>query len=306
VAVMQGACAIVGERNWHVAMSEVTTSHWTVEQDVRAYARHGYAGIELWLNKLAGKGARYDVLPEGEVPNSEVEALASELARAQLQPCSIICAGGFTAPERERWLGRVQHLRWALRLAGRVGARVLVVVPGDLCGAPRATAIRRTVDALAEGLEDAHRYGVDIAVEPLRPVHTDFVNTIPDAVEIVEVLDDERCGLCIDTYQVWRGEKEREVVIGEIGASAPWAKHVQVADSRAVPTSKEDRLVPGEGVLPLGAMLRPLVEKGYAGWMAVEIMSRDLWNADYDELLERCKRGMKRVAWEVVGERTEA
>ena len=131
------------------------------------------------------------------------------------------------------------------------------MVPGDLNGLSRPEAVDRTSQALHEALPHAHRHGVDLAIEPLRPVHTDFVNTIPQALEIVERLDDPRCGVCIDTYQVWRGETERASVIAEIGAAARWARIVQVADSGPVPRSKEDRFVPAEGVLPLPEMLAP-------------------------------------------------
>ena len=55
----------------------------------------------------------------------------------------------------------------------------------------------------------------------------------------------------MDTFQVWRGDEEREQVIHEIREAGPNTQIVQVADSRVEPRSKENRLVPGKGVLPL-------------------------------------------------------
>jgi sugar phosphate isomerase/epimerase len=276
-------------------MSEVTTFNWTIDEDLEGYARHGWAGIEIWLNKAARNGAAYDTLPAGELDPAAVRDLASSLSRARLEAVSVVCAGALTETQDELWQARVAHLRFAIRFAAEIGASVVLVVPGDLGPLSRTEAIRRTVGSLREGLPDAHRLGVDLAIEPLRPVHTDFVNTIPQALEIVESLDDSRCGLCLDTYQLWRGDDERAAVIGEITQAAAWARIVQVADSRPVPLSKEDRLVPAEGVLPLEEMLAPLFASGYDGWLAVEIMSRQLWAGDYDELLERCRVGMASV-----------
>jgi sugar phosphate isomerase/epimerase len=280
---------------WPVAMSEVTTFNWTIDEDLAGYARHGFSGIEIWLNKAARNGAPYDKLPAGEVPLSAVQELTDALVGTGLQAVSVVCGGALTEPDDERWRSRVEHLRFAIGFAGAIGAQCLLVVPGDLNGLSRPEAVERTSQALHEALPHAHRHGVDLAIEPLRPVHTDFVNTIPQALEIVERLDDPRCGVCIDTYQVWRGETERASVIAEIGAAARWARIVQVADSGPVPRSKEDRFVPAEGVLPLPEMLAPLFAGGYRGWLAVEIMSRELWAGDYDELLERCQTGMAAV-----------
>ena len=58
--------------------------------------------------------------------------------------------------------------------------------------------------------------------------------------------------------------------------------------------------MPGEGVLPLDGMLGALFATGYDGWLAVEIMSTELWQTDYDDLLERCRVGMRAVVEEAI------
>ena len=121
----------------------------------------------------------------------------------------------------------------------------------------------------AKGLADAHEHSIDLAIEPLRPVHTDIINTLPQALEIVTAVDDPRCGVCMETFQVWRGDEEGEQVLHEIREAGPDTQIVQVADSRVEPRSKEDRLVPGEGALPLAEMLGCLFSTGYDGWLAV-------------------------------------
>ena len=278
-----------------LAMSEVTTFNWSLDDDLAAYARHGFPGIELWLNKAARNGADYDVMPSGELPPAAIAELIRDLDAAGLEAASVVCAGALTESEDDAWQRRIAHLRFTIRFAGQVGASCVLVCPGDLLGATRSAAIERTVVALRSCLEDAHEHSVDLAIEPLRSIHTDFVNTLPHALEIVSAVDDPRCGVCMDTFQVWRGDGDREAVISEIVEAAPYTRIVQVADSRVEPRSREDRLVPGEGVLPLGGMLGALFATGYDGWLAVEIMSTDLWRSDYDELLERCRIGMRAV-----------
>jgi sugar phosphate isomerase/epimerase len=276
-------------------MSEVTTYGWPIEMDLAAYSRHGYKGIEIWLNKVARNGAPYYEVPSGQLSPGIVRDLVSDLAGSGLQAVSVVCAGLLTEPDDDEWQARVQHLSFTVRLAADIGASCVLVVPGNLHGTSRRRAVERAASALQEVLPTADRAGVDLAIEPLRPVHTDFVNTIPHALEIVELVNDRRCGLCLDTYQLWRGDEERDDVIREIGEAAAWARIVQVADSPPVPRSTEDRKVPGEGVLPLAEMLAELFVRGYDGWLPVEIMSTELWGGDQDELLARCRAGMADV-----------
>jgi len=278
-----------------LAMSEVTTFNWTIDQDLASYARHGFPGIEIWLNKAARNGAAYDTLPQGDLDARTIDELAHDLNDAGLQAVSVVCAGGLTESDTRGRQERIAHLRSTVEFAAKIGASCVLVVPGDLQGASRSASVKRTTSAIREGLADAHKYSIDLAIEPLRPVHTDFVNTLPQALEIVTAVDDPRCGVCMDTFQVWRGNQESDRVLHEIREAGPHTQIVQVADSRVEPRSKEDRLVPGEGVLPLAEMLGGLFSTGYDGWLAVEIMSTELWAINYDLLLERCRTGMEAV-----------
>jgi sugar phosphate isomerase/epimerase len=283
-----------------IAMSEVTTFKWSIDQDIEGYARHRFPGIEIWLNKVARNGAPYDTLPAGEIEDTAIERLVGDLDTAGLEVASVVCAGGLTAPDDRRRTQRISHLRFTVRFAAAVGAEAVLVVPGDLDGADRPRAIERASSALREALPDAHRFGVALSIEPLRPVHTDFVNTLPQALELVAAVDDPQCGICMDTFQVWRGAEERDEVLREIREAAPCTQIVQIADSLPEPRSKEDRLIPGEGVLPLDHMLAQLFATDYKGWLAVEIMSTELWAGDYDDLLARCRVGTEMVVEEAL------
>ena len=212
-------------------MSEVTTYGWTIDQDLAGYARHGYKGIEVWLNKVARNGAPYDQLPAGELSSSVVQELVRRLTSTGMRAVSVVCAGGLTAIDDYEWEARVEHFEFTIRFAAEIGASCVLVVPGDLHGMPRSAAVRRAARALTTVLPMAHRLEIDLAIEPLRSVHTDFVNTIPQALEVLEIVDDRRCGLCLDTYQLWRGEDDRAAVVQESAkpphghASCRWPIH---------------------------------------------------------------------------------
>ncbi len=155
-----------------LAMSEVTTFNWTIDQDLASYAGHGFPGIEIWLNKAARNGAPYDTLPVGELDAGTIDELAHDLEDAGLQAVSVVCAGGLTESDSPAWQERIAHLRFTVQFAAKIGASCVLVVPGDLQGTSRSASVERTASAIREGLADAHEYSIDLAIEPLRPVHT--------------------------------------------------------------------------------------------------------------------------------------
>jgi sugar phosphate isomerase/epimerase len=50
-------------------------------------------------------------------------------------------------------------------------------------------------------------------------------------------------------------------------------------------------MVPGEGVIPWGPILRAVEATGYRGYYDVEIFSDDVWREDFVDVLRRCKEG---------------
>lgn len=58
----------------------------------------------------------------------------------------------------------------------------------------------------------------------------------------------------------------------------------------------DDRMAPGEGILPLVEILRALDEIGYRGFYDVEIFSEDVWRSDYD-VTPRKRRAFFDATW---------
>ena len=146
----------------------------------------------------------------------------------------------------------------------------------------------RTLRRLSEIAVDV---GVKLAVEPLHPRDTDFVNTLGEAIELIERVNHEACGVFIDTWQL----RETPDMLSEIRCAAGRIYGLHVADSPATLRSNEDRFVPGEGVDPLVEIVGAVLDTGYDGWIDVEIMSRELWALDYHDVLSRCSAGITAI-----------
>jgi 2-keto-myo-inositol isomerase len=65
---------------------------------------------------------------------------------------------------------------------------------------------------------------------------------------------------------------------------------VHVNDMPQVPGPGIDRKIPGDGIIPLKEILSSIDATGYNGFYDVEIMSDQVWQLDYVELLKEIKK----------------
>ena len=98
----------------------------------------------------------------------------------------------------------------------------------------------------------------------------------------------------LDCYHFWTGLSKMEDLDGlrpgELG-------HVHFQDTPDMPRELLDtvsRVIPGDGVCPLGAILRKLAEKGYKGPLSVELFLPKFQQADpfevAREIRQKCER----------------
>ena len=57
----------------------------------------------------------------------------------------------------------------------------------------------------------------------------------------------------------------------------------------------DGRLPPGEGAGPLGEIVARVLNKGYAGYFVVEVLSQGLWRENPLEVARRCHAGAVKV-----------
>jgi sugar phosphate isomerase/epimerase len=165
--------------------------------------------------------------------------------------------------------------------------------------------IKRLAEASAEA-------GVMLAIEPFHASQRDtfsFVNSIPDALELLAEADVDGLRLLFDTWHL--GDAPQ--IEAEIAEHASLVACVHVSDRRRPTRAEFDRVLPGEGVLPLPQLFRALGESGYDGYYEVEIFSDDgtfgealpdsLWALDPAVVAGRARSTFDRVwrdAWPTV------
>jgi D-psicose/D-tagatose/L-ribulose 3-epimerase len=158
------------------------------------------------------------------------------------------------------------YLRACIDIAARVGAGA---VGGPIYSAVGRTRLldaderRRTIARLVRNLaplaEAAAAQGVVLAMEPLNRFETSLINTVEQALEVVEAVDSPGLGILLDTFHMSIEEKDLAAAIRLAG---PRLGHFQASGS--------DRGAPGNDHLDWVSIAEAIVEVGYGGPICIE------------------------------------
>jgi len=171
-----------------------------------------------------------------------------------------------TSPDDAVRARTVEVMRRLVDFCADVGGKVLVHgSPGQRAipaGETRETAIARARDSFARVADDAQRAGVVYCIEPLATTETPVINTIAEAVAIVDAIGSPGLRTMVDCAAAGRMEPEPLAAVLDRWLPTGRIAHVQVNDP--------NRRGPGEGELAFAPILAALKRNGYAGVVAVE------------------------------------
>ena len=151
-------------------------------------------------------------------------------------------------------------------LCAQMGGRYLVHgSPAQRCPQPgqsHADALARATEAWVFAGEHAGRLGLHYCIEPLGRDQTQVVNTVAEAVAIVEAAGLPGLKTMLDTSSAGATEAEPLPALIDRWWPSGHLAHVQLND--------RNRRGPGQGDDRFGPILAALKRQGYAGWLAME------------------------------------
>jgi sugar phosphate isomerase/epimerase len=263
-----------------LSMNEMTTYRWSFLEDVLSYREAGLESIGVWRPKLVDFGE---------------ERGAELLAESGLSVSSLSWVGGFTGAHGYSFLESLDDACEGVRQAAAIQAAYLIVVSGDRGGFTHKHARRLVLDALRRLGDLAGETNLQIALQPLHArfaKELTFLTGLDEILEFLSICDHPQVGIAFDVYHLW----QEPGLMGRIPELAPFVKTVQLSDGREAPRSDHDRCLLGDGAIPLARILGGLQDAGYQGFFDVQILSEELWNSDYWEILERCQSDFQMLA----------
>jgi sugar phosphate isomerase/epimerase len=198
-------------------------------------------------------------------------------AVATILPCEMLGKVGPRDPAR-----RVAMICKSIFRLARFDPLSVLVITGPLGDLDPGPAHRIVIEGLREIADAARSAGVRAGLEPINPIQREtlsFVNSIADAVNLLNNSGLEDVGIQADTYNMWFEAPS------DLAAIAHRVTGLHVADMPKQ-IGRTDRVLPGEGGTRSAALASALLGAGWNnGFLDVEIFStpQRFWGLPVDE-----------------------
>jgi sugar phosphate isomerase/epimerase len=250
-----------------VSLSAISTFEWGLDADVAFYERAGITAIGASLAKLEAAG---------------LDAGAKRLRDAGLRITNLIGLGPFRLDDPSQWPEQRSRVEQALDAAEAVGAECMILTTGPAGQLTWEDAADALEDALGPVIEAAATRGLPFGLEHTNSLRVDvgFVHSLADAVDLARRLG---IGVCVETNACWAERRLGET----IAAGVDRFRVVQVSDFAIGTLSTPNRLVPGDGDIPLARILGQVLAAGYEGCFDLELIGPRIDDEGYESACTR-------------------
>ncbi|WP_164102591.1 sugar phosphate isomerase/epimerase family protein [Candidatus Laterigemmans baculatus] len=248
------------------AICNETFGDWPLDRALAFAAEAGYTGWEIApfmlgpdIYELSGtQRAEY----RGAVVGAGLEVVGLHWLLAKTEGYHL------TSPDARVRKQTAEYLGELARLCHDLGGSVMVL------GSPQQRQVADTLtmdeaymhaaNVLRAVVKTLEETGVKLALEPLGPAETNFMNTAADARRLQEMVGSDAIGLHLDMKAM---SSEAEPMPELIRANRDWLLHVHANDANG--------RGPGMGEVPVAPVLETLQEIGYDGWISVEVFDHE-------------------------------
>jgi sugar phosphate isomerase/epimerase len=263
-------------------VSAISTFHLSLPGDLAFWETHGIDNVGVSVAKLEAFGWE------------EGTRLVAEAVASGLRVVDLIGLSPFHLAKPQHWDAQRDRLVHALDTAAAVGAPCIVFTTGPFAPLTWDEAADALEYALAPVLHEARNRNIDVALEHTNSLRVDvgFVHTLRDAIDLARRLD---TGVCMELNACW-AERGLDATIR---AGIDRIRLVQVSDFRVGTIASSQRLVPGDGDIPVRRVLGDLLDAGYAGAFELELIGDAIVEEGYDEAVTRAVRNLDALLTEL-------
>ena len=244
---------------------------WTGFRNIGTVIDAGYDYMEIRLDDLSQKS--------DEDFAAIVETFSSSAIKAECVNCFFPGGLRLTGPDVDFDALR-EYSEKAINRAAALGSKLAVIGSGSARRIPdgfdREKAFDQFVKLLGMVGDLAAEQGITLVIEPLNYDETNFINTIPEAIELCKKINRPNVKVVADLFHMGRVEDPAELIISE----KEYIGHIHLA--RVI-----DRDMPYEEDVPqLKEWAKIIKESGYS---AGKITLEGLFNPNLKECLERVR-----------------
>jgi sugar phosphate isomerase/epimerase len=250
-----------------VSLSAISTFGWDLDADLAFYERAGVTAIGASLAKLQAAG---------------IELGARRIRDAGLRVTNLIGIGPFRLDDQGQWDAQRDRVRGALDAAEALSAECLILTTGPAGQLTWEDAADALDSALTPVIEDARGRGISFGLEHTNSLRVDvgFVHSLADVVDLARRLG---IGVCVETNACWAERGLNETIRDAVDTF----RIVQVSDFAIGTLSTPNRLVPGDGDIPLERIVSQMLDAGYEGCFDLELIGPRIDEEGYEEACTR-------------------
>jgi sugar phosphate isomerase/epimerase len=251
-------------------VSAISTFGLALDEDLEFWARHGIGTVGVSVAKLERFGWE------------EGTKLVADAVGHGLRVANLIGLGPFHLADPSQWSTQQARLVHSLDTAEAVGAECIVFTTGPFAPLTWEDAADALETALGPVLSEAHARGIPFAIEHTNSLRVDvgFVHTLHDAIDLARRLD---TGVCMEMNACWAERGLAETIRSGIDR----IQLVQVSDFKVGTVASSQRLVPGDGDMPIARILGELLAAGYPGVFDLELIGAAITDEGYDAAIPR-------------------
>jgi len=247
---------------WKFAICNETFKDWPFDKAFAFAAQCGYRGLEIAPFTISpyvtdiSTADRARVRRQAEQAGLEVVGLHWLLAKTK----------GFhlTSPDKTVRRKTAEYFGHLAQFCAELGGKILVLGSPQqrslLAGVSRSEAMKYAADVLRDVLPKLEALDLVLALEPLSPKETNFMNTAADAEELIGLVGSPRCRLHLDCKAMCSETTPIPELIRR--------HHRMLAHFHANDANLQG---PGFGKLDFVPIFKALREVRYTGWVSVEV-----------------------------------
>lgn len=223
--------------------------------------------LQQVLRGLASVGVHEYVLPWSLLEEAGIALVHDLLEETSSRLRSIIVPSFFNLADRAQSDHDDARLRAAIDAAVVLDCSTIYGTTGPRGDLTFGQASALFGELVRQHAEYARQRNIRVLIESTNALRVDinFVFTLRD---LADVAKEARIGMCVDLAACWTERDVNETLAG----MAPSVDIVQIADFVPGTRTTGDRAVPGDGVIPLKALLSSLLEGGFQGVFDLELL----------------------------------
>lgn len=251
-------------------MSQITTLAWPFERDVELYTQLGVSAVGIAIRKLEA----YGVAPAARV-----------LRDAHLAVSCLTSSGPLPLGDESAARAALERTRRHLDAAATLGADCLMLLPGSATAFSWEEAAARARPLIEALIPDAERAGVRIAIEPTSQLRMDlaFLHSFDDALDFVDTIDSPWVTVVCELNNAWIERR----LYDNIRRRTRRIGLVQISDFKVGTLSASERVVIGDGDIPLRRICAALAAAAYDGWYDIELLGPAIEAEGYEAVVPR-------------------